>query len=103
VEYEAAAVEKHLSLPGLADHIDALATALRSVNPFTEAAVEETLRETATARGLKAGALIHATRVAVTGRTNSPGLFDVLVLLGRESTLERLAHLSAFLSSRTSA
>ena len=65
--------------------------------------MESALRETATACGLKAGALIHATRVAVTGRTNSPGLFEVLVVLGRERTLARLTQLSAFLASRQSA
>ena len=82
--------------------VDALAAALRAVEPFTEASVETAVRETAAARGLNAGSLIHATRVAVTGRTSSPGLFDVLVLLGRERTLERLAGLSAFLASRPS-
>jgi glutamyl-tRNA synthetase len=102
VVYDAAAVEKHLSLPGLGGHIDALATALRDVEPFTETAVEGALRDTATARGLKAGALIHATRVAMTGRTTSPGLFEVLVLLGRERTLARLAQLTAFLAARQS-
>ena len=103
VEYEAAAVEKHLSVPNLGAHIDALAAALQRVDPFSEATVESALRETATACGLKAGALIHATRVAVTGRTNSPGLFEVLVVLGRERTLARLTQLSAFLASRQSA
>jgi len=38
--------------------------------------------------------------VAMTGRTNSPGLFQVLALLGRERTLERLNRLTAFLESR---
>ncbi len=90
-------------MPGLGAHIDALAAALQHVDPFTEGAVETALRETATAHGIKAGALIHATRVAVTGRTNSPGLFEVLVLLGRERTLARLTQLSTFLASRQSA
>jgi glutamyl-tRNA synthetase len=45
----------------------------------------------ADATGVKAAALIHAVRVAVTGRTASPGLFDVLSLLGRERTHTRLA------------
>ena len=49
------------------------------------------LRAVAEARGVKAGALIHAVRVALTGRTASPGLFDVAALLGRNRTLARLA------------
>jgi len=101
-EYEPAA-EKHLSVPGLSDHLEALAGALRAVEPFSENAVEAALRAVATERSVKAGALIHATRVAMTGRTASPGLFEVLVLLGRETTLNRIARLNAFLASRQSA
>ena len=51
-------------------------------------------------RGIKAGDLIHATRVAVTGRTASPGLFELLPLLGRDRTVGRLEDLQAFLSNR---
>jgi glutamyl-tRNA synthetase len=101
-EYEPAA-EKHLSVPGLSEHLDALAAALRVIEPFTESAVETALRAVATDRNVKAGALIHATRVAMTGRTTSPGLFEVMVLLGREITLNRIARLTAVLASRQSA
>ena len=101
-DYEPAA-EKHLSVPGLAEHLDALAAALRGVEPFSESAVEAALRAVAAERNVKAGALIHATRVAITGRTASPGLFEIVVLLGRERTLARLARLSAFLATRQSA
>ena len=51
--------------------------------------LETALRGTAEQQGVKAGALIHATRVAVTGRAVSPGLFEVLELLGRERTVTR--------------
>jgi glutamyl-tRNA synthetase len=101
-EYEAAA-EKHLAVPDLAAHVEALRDALQGVDAFTEGDVEASLRNTAAVRGVKAGALIHATRVAVTGRINSPGLFEVLVLLGRDRTLDRLRRLSEFLSARQSA
>ncbi|HET9272143.1 MAG TPA: glutamate--tRNA ligase [Vicinamibacterales bacterium] len=101
-EYEPAA-EKHLSVPGLSEHLHVLMEALRVVEPFSEPAVEAALRDVATARNVKAGVLIHATRVAITGRTNSPGLFEILVLLGRETVLARIARLHAFLASRQSA
>ena len=51
----------------------------------------DAVRATAETRGIKAGVLIHATRVAVTGRAVSPGIFDVLELIGRERVLNRLA------------
>jgi len=97
VEYEDAAVEKHLTTPGLAEHVEALTAALRALEPFDEAAAEAALRQVAIERGIKAGALIHATRVAVTGRTTSPGIFEVLVLLGKAKTVARLERLQSFL------
>jgi glutamyl-tRNA synthetase len=52
--------------------------------------LEPPLRSLAEERGWKAGDLFMAIRVAVTGRTATPPLFDTLVALGRERTLERL-------------
>ncbi len=53
--------------------------------------LEPPLRALVEARGWKAGDLFMAVRVATTGRTATPPLFDVLVALGRERTLDRLA------------
>ena len=100
VEYEREAVDKHLGSPDLAAHIAALAAALAGVDPFDEERVEAAVRGTAAERGIKAGALIHAVRVAVTGRTTSPGLFEVLALLGRDRSLRRLERLVGFLATR---
>ncbi len=52
--------------------------------------LEVALRQLAEERGWKAGDLFMAIRVAVTGRTATPPLFDTLVALGQERTLERL-------------
>jgi glutamyl-tRNA synthetase len=90
VIFDEAAVKKHLSDPSLAPHLAAWRDALAAVTPFDAATLETTLRQTAEARGIKAGLLIHATRVAVTGQGNSPGLFEVVELVGRDRTVERL-------------
>jgi glutamyl-tRNA synthetase len=100
VEYEEDAVNTHLNAPRLSEHVAALITALRDVVPFDEPHVEAAVRRTAEERDIKAGPLIHAARVAATGRTVSPGIFEVLVLLGRDRTLDRLKRLAAFLASR---
>jgi glutamyl-tRNA synthetase len=100
VQYESEAVEKHLGVTGLHGHVGALVNALRSISPFDEPHVEATVRGTASERGIKAGLLIHATRVAVTGRAASPGLFEVIVLLGRDRTVARLEHLHSYLATR---
>jgi glutamyl-tRNA synthetase len=91
IERDPAAVARHLAVPDLASHLAAWRETLRDVTPFDAATLEAALRSLADARGIKAAALIHATRVAVTGQAVSPGLFDVLELMGRDRVLARLA------------
>jgi glutamyl-tRNA synthetase len=67
---------------------------------FDVGTTEATLRRIAEERGVKAGALIHATRVALTGRAVSPGLFEVAALIGQASTVARLRQLERFLRTR---
>jgi glutamyl-tRNA synthetase len=100
VEYEPDGIEKHLSVPGIANHLSSLAEALQAISPFDEPHVEKVVRGTAGERGIKAGQLIHAVRVALTGRTTSPGLFEMMALLGREETVTRLRTLVDYLSRR---
>jgi glutamyl-tRNA synthetase len=88
--YDADGVKKHLSGPDMSGHLQALRERFDAVDPWTETALEEALRALAESRGVKAGALIHGTRLALTGRTVSPGLFEMLVLIGRDCTLARL-------------
>ena len=90
-EYDAAAVDKHLRPEGITAPLRALDDAFGALATFDSASTEAALRTVANATGVKAATLIHAVRVAVTGRTASPGLFDVLSLLGRERTRARLA------------
>jgi glutamyl-tRNA synthetase len=101
VIYDAEAVAKHLTVPALGDHLAALAERFAALDTFDEASVEVALRTVANERGIKAGPLIHAVRVAVTGKLASPGLFEVLEWLGKERTLGRLAALCDFLAART--
>ncbi|MEO7563725.1 MAG: glutamate--tRNA ligase [Sphingomicrobium sp.] len=55
------------------------------------ASVEGAIREIADSAEVKLGKLAQPLRAALTGRTTSPGIFDVLVLLGREESLSRIA------------
>jgi len=90
-QYDEAAVAKHLRVDGMAGHVKALVDEWTSLPEFDAVSTEAALRRVAETRGLKAGALIHAVRVAVTGSTVSPGLFDVVALVGRPRVLARLA------------
>jgi glutamyl-tRNA synthetase len=89
-EYDVGAVEKHLRVPGMRAHLEALGAAFEALPSFDVMSTEVALRATAEARGVKAGSLIHAVRVAVTGKAVSPGLFEVLALLGRDEVARRL-------------
>ena len=90
VTIDPAAAEKHLSKMHLREPLETLADGFHELASFTASHLETVLRSTAEQSGLKAGALIHATRVAVTGRSNSPGLFEVLELIGKEPVVSRL-------------
>jgi glutamyl-tRNA synthetase len=91
IERDPAAVAKHLGDPSLEPQWRAWHDQLRIVSPFDAATLEVALRAVAAEAGIKAGALIHATRVAVVGQANSPGLFEVLELVGRDEVLRRVA------------
>jgi len=86
----------------------ALAAASRAldatgVDGFTVDRLEATLRGVAEANGWKAGDLFMALRVALTGRTATPPLFESMVALGREQTLERLDRAARALEAETPA
>ena len=70
--------------------LDAAAHALTSLEPFEAAAIEAALREAADRLELKPRQAFQPIRVAVTGSKVSPGLFESIELLGRETTLSRL-------------
>jgi len=89
VVFDPAAAGKHLP-PEMAGHLDALATTLADTAPFEPATIEQAVRGTADARGVKAGVFMQAVRVSLTGRTVSPGLFETIELLGREESLARI-------------
>jgi len=88
VQFDPAATAKHWS-DGARDLVQAARERLAASN-WDAAALEEALRELAQTRGIGAGALFQPLRVALTGSSASPGIFDVLVLLGRDVSLKRL-------------
>ncbi|MGB6868878.1 MAG: glutamate--tRNA ligase [Acidobacteriaceae bacterium] len=93
-EYDPAAVAKFLAdlaLPGL---LQELAHRYAAATEFTEASAEEVLRAFAAEKGIKAGALINGSRVALTGQAVAPSLFAVMALLGKERVVRRLSEVA---------
>ena len=60
------------------------------MEPFTAEQLERILHEFVAAEGIKIGDIVHAVRVAVTGKAVGFGLFDTLAILGRERCLARI-------------
>jgi len=89
-EMDPEAVTKRLATPAARAHLEAFAARLATVEPFEPAALEAALKATAEAAGAKAGDLVHPVRVAITGRSVGPGLYDCLAILGREKSLARI-------------
>jgi glutamyl-tRNA synthetase len=75
--------------------IGRLRAALESVSSWDGETTEAAMRAFAEAGQLKLGAVAQPLRVALTGRTTSPGIFDVLAVLGRDESLARLADQAA--------
>ena len=65
--------------------------ALEAVEVWDEQALEKAVRQVAEAADLKLGQVAQPLRAALTGSTTSPGIFEVMVVLGRRETLARLA------------
>ena len=65
--------------------------ALAAVSDWQAEAIEAAVRSVADAAGVKLGKLAQPLRAALTGRTTSPGIFDVLALLGQCETLDRIS------------
>ena len=90
LEWDEAAVKKHLAAAGMDEHLTAVSAAFATLETFDPTSIETAVRTVADARGVKAGTLIHGIRVALTGKTVSPGLFEVAALLGRARVHARL-------------
>jgi glutamyl-tRNA synthetase len=84
------AFEKTLCRDGGLDMLAAARAALQSVEPFTVDGVEAALRELVERLGLKPGRVFQPVRVAIAGTTVSPGIFESVVVLGRDETLARI-------------
>jgi glutamyl-tRNA synthetase len=85
---DAAATEQ--LTPEARANVGAFAEVLRTLNEWTVPAIDAAARSFAETRGLKLGKVAQPLRAALTGRTISPGIFEVMVLIGRDETLARL-------------
>jgi len=91
------ACAKFLKDPELPGHLEALRDRWAALPEFGKEALEAALRALTDERGLKAAVLIHPTRMALSGLTAGPSLFDLVEVMGREATVKHLTGFVAFL------
>jgi glutamyl-tRNA synthetase len=89
-EFDPAAVTKFLKDAAVREMLVELSARYADAAEFTEASTEQVLRAFAEEKGVKAGALINGSRVALTGQAVAPSLFAVMVALGKERVVRRL-------------
>jgi len=91
LEYDEKAFEKRLVQPAQAPELlAAMRDTLAELDDFDAATTEQAFVDFVEARGIKLGQIIHAVRVAVSGKAVGFGMFDILAILGRERVLARI-------------
>jgi glutamyl-tRNA synthetase len=89
VAYDPEGAAKHFT-PENTPRLQAVRDALAALANFTAAEIEAAMKSTAAKFGAKVGAMVHPTRLAVTGSNAGPSLYHLLEVLGREKVLARL-------------
>jgi glutamyl-tRNA synthetase len=87
---EEKAKAKHLT-SDVAPLLTELVAALKTLEPFVHDAIEKAFNDLVTTKGVKLGKLAQPVRVALTGGTVSPGIYDVIEVMGKEKVLRRIA------------
>jgi glutamyl-tRNA synthetase len=88
-EYNPEGVAKHFTVENK-PKLKAVRDALSILKKFDVAEIESTLKSTAANLGLKVGAIVHPTRLAVTGSNVGPSLYHLLEVLGKEKVIARI-------------
>jgi glutamyl-tRNA synthetase len=89
ISYNSDGVAKHFTAENLS-RLKSVREAFAALDKFNATELEATLKATATNLGIKLGALVHPTRLAVTGSNVGPSLYHLLEILGKEKVLARI-------------
>lgn len=100
ITYEEKAAAKFLK-PAALPPLEALARELTGLEDFTEASLENAFKAVMSETGLKLGKIAQPVRVALTGRTASPGIFEITEIIGKDKVLQRLRAAAAYIRRQT--
>ncbi len=95
--YDEKGTDKYFRPAGSREKLDAAGAAISQVKNFTASELEESLRSKASELGVKAAEIIHPVRLALTGRTTTPGLFEIMELLGPETSQARIRKAAGYI------
>ncbi len=95
--YDEKGEKKHFQKKDAVSILYRLADELSRLEPFNQEEAEALYSKLADSMELSTGRLIQPTRLALTGRTAGPGLFEIISLLGRETTVKRLKNAAAYI------
>jgi glutamyl-tRNA synthetase len=98
--YEKEAADKFLNRE-IVDHLAAIAERLPTLQDFTKKGMENFLRAVAGERGVSLKVIAQPLRVALTGKTVSPGVDEIMVTLGKEMVIKRIKKAIAFINGRS--
>ncbi|MBU0543857.1 MAG: glutamate--tRNA ligase [Proteobacteria bacterium] len=101
VSYDQDAASKFLISDSLKT-LNMLVTLLESLKIFDEKSLEDIFLKAMEQTGLKLGKIAQPVRVALTGKTASPGIFEILNVLGKEKSLDRLRRAVSFIEEKGS-
>ena len=90
IDIEPKAFQTVLNKDGVTEILTALKEKLLTVECWDESNLETVVRSVASSLQIKAGKIIHPTRVSLTGKKIGPGLFELMVFLGKEKNIQRL-------------
>ena len=99
VEYEPQAAKKFLK-GSLVPIMEDLSTHLAELSTFSEEALENVFKNLIEAHEIKLGKIAQPVRVALTGRTASPGLFEIMNILGKGRVTERIQKAAKYMADR---
>jgi glutamyl-tRNA synthetase len=102
IVYEEKAAAKFLK-PAALEPLRLLTDQLARLPAFEDNQIEAAFVQTMEASGLKLGKIAQPVRVALSGKTVSPGIFEIIRVLGRDETLARINHALAYIEARPSA
>jgi glutamyl/glutaminyl-tRNA synthetase len=84
------AFRKHIQKEGAAAILEDVIARLEPLQEFNKESIEHEMRAVIAARGVKPGEVIQPVRVAISGRMETPGIFETMALVGKEKVLDRM-------------